>query len=339
MKVFRTLTQRSARVGAIVALSGAIFGAGHFLTPRAPEAAASVFQDLGSALQDPAMPEYMRLQVDEGAVQQVYLNDNTLFYAQYHSDKDIKSLLDYYENLYQGPGRDIVPEAAKRALLATVKDPKGRADNERRIDATEKLLNQHHIRFEGRDWGGFGTILTGKETDPGYTKDLIDRFRTFKQTGLVKDLGDPKLVVAFKDHAEGGSQYFTVWPGEDFDQRKVRPRNGEDSPGYDIEDVERPYGSRRMVTFAQDHGGVGYTVLVYRGDGSRDETEQHYAESMSAAGWAISTRYEESRQRMEEPSPSMLFVKDQREAFISLSPFDDGQNRGTTSTVVIYDRS
>lgn len=339
MQVFRTLARRSLRVGAIVLCTGAILGAGHLLTPRPPEAMATVFEDLGAAVSHPGMPEYMRLQVDPGAVQQVYLNDNTLFYAQYHSDKSIDALLDYYENLYQGPAQDIVPEPAKQAILKTVKDPKGRAENEKRIDETERLLNQRHIRFEGRDWGGFATIVTGKEGEADYSRDRVDRFRSFKKSGLVKDLGDPKIVVAFRDAAEGGSQYFTVWPGEDFDQRKVRPRGEEDSPGFDIEDIERPYGSRRLVTFAQEHGNVGYTVLMYRGPGSLHDAESHYAEAMSAEGWALSSRYEEARQRMEDGSPSLLFIKDRREAFVSFKPFDDPAGRGTTSTIVVYDRS
>lgn len=338
MEIFRTLARRSLRVGAIAAVTGGIFGFGHFMTPRPPDAMATVFQDLGDTLAEPGMPEYMRMRVEEGAIQQVYLNDNTLHYAQYHTDKDLDALLDYYENLYDRPDRVIAPEAAKQALLKTVKGAKGREENRKRIEETEKLLNQHHIRFQGQDWGGYATILTGHEGKADWTKSMVDGFRKFKQSGLVKDLGDPKIVVAFRDKANGGSQYFTVWPGADFDQRKVRARGEEDAPGYDVEDVDRPRESRRLVTFGQEHGGVEYTVLVYRGPGDMDDTLDGYIESMQIDGWSISSQFERGKSKMDVAAPSLLFSKDDREAYISVKPFENEQGKGATTTVVLYDR-
>ncbi len=320
-----------------VLLVGAIFGFGHFMTPNVNDAwARVVLEGVGSALVDEGVPEHMKMRVDEGSVQEVYLNDNTLFYSLYRTDKSISTLLDYYENLYGSQTRQVVPPEAKAHVLAQY--PKAeRAAAERRIEETEKIINTHHVRVEDEGWGAFATILTGKEDSMEYTADIVERFREFKKTGQVEDLGKPKIVVAFADPAEGDTQYFTVWPGAEFDQRKVRPRGGEDAPGYDVEDIDRPMHSKRMVTFGQEHGGVSYEVIVYRGPGNTSTVEDHWIEAMQDDGWGISETFAVAREQMDDPTPALLFSKGTREAYISFNRIGGGDE--VTSTVVINDRS
>jgi hypothetical protein len=320
-----------------VFLVGAIFGFGHFMTPNVNDAwARVVLEGVGSALVDEGVPEFMKMRVDEGSVQEVYLNGNTLFYSLYRTDKSITSLLDYYQNLYGQETREVVPPEAKAHVLAQY--PKSeRAEAELRIDATTKLLNTHHVRVQDEGWGAFATVLTGKEGSMEWTADIVARFRTFKKTGKVADLGKPKIVVAFADKAEGGTQYFTVWPGPEFDQRNVRPRNGEDAPGYDIEDIARPMHSKRMVTFGQEHGPVSYEILVYRGPGTMSMVEDHFVSSMQADGWGISETFAAARETMDDPMPALLFSKGTREAYVSLSR--QGRGGEITSTIILHDQS
>ncbi len=336
MKILRLLGKRALRVFAIVLLVGAIFGFGHFMTPNVNDAwARVVLEGVGSALVDEGVPEHMRMRVDEGSVQEVYLNDNTLFYSLYRTDKDITTLLDYYENLYGQDERQVVPPEAKAAVLA--KYPKAeREAAEIRIDATEKLVNTHHVRVQEKGWGAFATILTGKEKDADYTADLVERFRTFKRSGKVDDLGKPKIVVAFDDPSADETQYFTVWPGPEFDQRKVRPRGGEDAPGYDADDIERPLNHKRLVTFGQQHGDVNYELFVYRGPGSVGTVEDHWVEAMQADGWGISETFHAARENMEDPTSSLLFTKGTKEAYVSLNL--KGSGGEITSTIVVHDR-
>lgn len=336
MKLFRLLGTRALRVFAIVLMVGAIFGFGHFMTPNVNDAwARVVLEGVGNALIDEGVPEHMKMRVDEGTVQEVYINDNTLFYSLHRTDKDITTLLDYYEGLYGQDERVIAPPEAKAHVLAQY--PKAeRAAAAAQIEATENLLNTHHVRVEDKNWGAFGTILTGKEKDPDYTQDLVDRFRTFKKSGQVSDLGSPKIVVAFGEPASGDTQYFTVWPGPDFDQRKVRPRGTDDAPGYDLEDVARPLHSTRLVTFGQDHGGVTYEILMYRGPGKLGTIESHWIDAMQADGWGISDTFVGARDRLDDSTPSLLFSKGTREAFVSLN--EQGDVGDITSTIVLHDK-
>jgi hypothetical protein len=337
MQFFRILAKRSLRISLIVLVVGAVLGFGHFMTPRGSEAYAKVFYDLGETLSSPGMPEFMKMQVDEGAVQEVTLNGNKLFYTLYRTDKSIDTLLDYYENLYQSKQRVIAPPEARQALLKYVKNSKDRAEHERRINETEKILNDRFIRFEGKAWGGFATIVTGKEGDADYSNDMIARFRKFKKSGMATDLGDPKILVAFKDPSRGDTQYFNVWPADDFDFRNIRPRGEDDAPGGDVLDVPRPFGSRRMVSFAQEHGGTTYEILSYRGRGTAEEVLENMVGTMLDNEWAISAHVEESRQQLEDPEHVGLFSKDDgREAWISVK--DEPETDEATTTVVIYDR-
>jgi hypothetical protein len=333
MQVFRTLFRRSGKIAAIIAVTGTVLVFGHTMTPRPNDALADVYLSVGDALSRPGVPAFLKATVQEGDVQQVYLNGNTMYYTQYRTDKDIDTLLDYYEGMY-GADRTIVDPKAKEALLQYAQ-PKDRAEHARRIDETERLANQRHVRFEGKGWGGFATMVTGHEGKADWSQDMKKRFGRFQETGRVTELGDPKIVVAFDDKAMGGTQYFNVWHDEAFNQRSLRPRKAEDTAGYDIEDIPRPHGSFRVITFGQDHGGTDYSILVYRGPGTIGGVEDHFLHSMQDEGWGVSDRWMDAREKADDPVPSLLFAKDGREAYVSLAPTAEGT---VTTTIVVSKR-
>ena len=336
MKFFRYLARRAGRAGAIVMLAGAIFGYGHFMTPRSPDAFARVFEDLSGVLNSDGMPAYMNMSVAEGTVQEVYLNGNTLHYTLNRTNKGIDDLLDFYENLYQSRTHEVAPKAAREALLATVRDPQDREEQRRRIIATDELLNDRFVRFEGKDWGGFSTLVTGREGEANYMADMVERFRSFQNSGDATDLGDPKLLVAFEDASEGDVQYFNVWPAGGFDFRSVKPQGKDDAAGYDLSDIPRPYGSQRMITFGQNHMGSDYQILLYRGGGSVEEIAAHFVTAMGDEGWAASATYLRAHGAMDGEFPSLLFTKGQREAYVALTQRDD--DPVVSSTVVVVGR-
>lgn len=337
MNVFRTLSARGFRVILIGLLVVGVFGFGHFMTPRPPTAEAEVYLKLGKALE--GVPAYMKTRVKDGDVNEVYLNGNTLYYTQYRSSKNIDTLLDYYENMYRGDHRPVADQAMKDKLLKTVKNKQDRIEHARRIEETEKLLNQRYVRLDGEKWGAFATIVTGKEGDAEWSADMKGRFEEFDKTGEVAALGDAKIVVAFEDDANGGTQYMNVWPGENFNRRNMRPKRREDGVGYDIEDVPRPLGSYRLITFGQELREADYSIHIYRGPSSMDQTETHWLSAMELEGWGLSQNFMAGREKMDEqvdPPNALLFLKDGREAYISL---EESAENTVTSTVVVYHRT
>jgi len=334
MKFFRLMAKRAGRIGAIVLLIGAIFGYGHFMTPRSPDAFARVFEDLEGALNSPGMPGYMNISVDEGSVQEVYLNGNTLQYTLNRTDKSIDALLDYYETLYQGRKHEVAPKAAREALLKTIKNPADREEQRRRILATDEILNDRFVRFEGNKWGGFSTLVTGREGEANYMADMVERFRSFQKSGDATDLGDPKLLVAFEDASEGDVQYFNVWPSGGFDFQSVRPQGEKDAPGYDLSDIPRPFGSQRMITFGQNHMGSDYQILLYRGGGTIEEIAAHFVDSMDQEGWAVSVTHLRAHGSMDGEYPSLLFTKGKREAYVAMTQSEDDDIVSSTVVVV-----
>lgn len=336
LKLVRALYARAFRVGLIGLMAGGIFAFGHFMTPRPPDAMAEVYYDLGRALE--GVPAYMKAVVDDGDVNEVYLNGNTLYYTQYSSSKNVGQLLDYYENLYKGETHPVADQATKDKLLKYVEDPADRAEHARRIEETERLLNERYVRLEGKKWGAFATIVTGKEGEADWAEDMGERIDKFGETGMVKDLGDPKIVVAFEDDANGGSQYLNVWPGEDFNRENLRPERRQDAPGYDIRDVPRPRGSFRLVTFGQQLVDADYSILIYRGQDSMNGVENHWIGEMQAEGWALSESFNDGRAMMDEEVPAphaLLFVKDNRETYVAMA---ESAENSVTSTVVVYNR-
>jgi hypothetical protein len=337
MKLFRTLYERSLRVALIVLLVGGIFAFGHVMTPRPPEAEAEVYLKLGKALE--GVPAYMKTAVRDGDVNEVYLNGNTLYYTQYHTSKSVDTLLDYYENLYKGDTRPLAAQADKDKLLKYVKNPADRAEHARRIEETEKLLNQRYVRLDGEEWGAFATIVTGKEGEEDWSKDMKQRFETFDKTRDVAALGDAKIVVAFEDGVNGGAQYLNVWPDENFNQKNMTPTRREDGVGYDIEDIPRPRDSYRLVTFGQQLREADYSIHIYRGVGSIGSVESHFRREMLEEGWGLSQNFVAGREMMDQEMAApdeLLFIKDGREAYISLEPSAENT---VTSTIVVYHRS
>jgi hypothetical protein len=335
MQFFRYLHKRGFRAFLIVLLVGSIFAFGHTMTPRGPHALAKVFlDDIGPALNHPGMPAFMNTRVEEGAVQEVFFNGNQLYYTLNRTDKSPGQLIEHYANMYKGDEREIAPQAARDEILKTVANKADRAEHARQIDETEKILNQHYVSFEGEGYAGFAQIVTGKEGEADWQKDTVDRIRTFKETGKINSLGDPKVMVAFEDPSQGDVQYFNVWPGKDFDMKESRPKDGEDTPGYDVEDIQRPHNAQRLATFAQEHMGMNYEVFVYKHDGQIVDAMEHWYTEMNNDDWAVSSSVEKARAQDLDFAPALLFSKDSREAFIALRKTDEG----VTSTVVVHTR-
>ena len=196
-------------------------------------------------------------------------------------------------------------------------------------------MNQRYVSFDGEGWAGFAQIVTGKEGDSDWQKDTVERIRSFKDTGNLNTLGDPKVMVAFDDPSRGDVQYFNVWPGPDFDMKKTRPKDDQDTPGYDVEDIQRPHNSQRLATFAQEHAGVNYEVIVYKHGGQIVDAMEHWYTEMGNDDWAVSSSVEQARAKDLDFAPALLFSKDGREAFIALRKTDEG----VTSTVVVHSGS
>jgi hypothetical protein len=335
-RIHLALLKSCFRLWLILMLVGLIFSFGHIMTPREPDAFARVYLDAADSLSSPGVPEYMKFRVDEGKVQEVYLNDNRLLYTLNRTEKKIPQLLDYYENLYTTKmDRVLANPLAVEALLKTVPDKKSRDEHRRQIAKTTEILNDRFVRIQGEGWGAFSAVLTGKEGDPDYEEDLIRRFSELKESGLAETLGETKIVVAFSDPSSDSTQYFNVWPDKDFDLRKMRTRGEEDAPGFDIDDILRPHGSQRLITFAQDHGGVRYSILVYRGQGTLDSVLEDFAADLTNQGWAPSAAFERARLATADAEPNLLMVKGGREAYVALR----AERRGgtVTSTIVVYD--
>lgn len=333
MQFFRYLGKRGFRAFLIVLLAGSIFAFGHLMTPRGPTALAKVFiDDIGPALSHPGMPAFMNTQVQEGAVQEVFFNGNQLFYTLNRTTKSPQQLIDYYANLYNGPEREIAPQAARDNILKTVANKKDRAEHARQIEETEKILNQRYVSFDGDGWAGFAQIVTGKEGQADWQKDTVERIQKFKESGDLLTLGDPKVMVAFEDPSQGDVQYFNVWPGDEFDMKNAKPRGGADTPGYDVEDIQRPHNSQRLATFAQEHMGTNYEIIVYKHDGQLVDAMEHWYTEMSNDDWAVSSSVEKARSEDLDFAPALLFSKDSREAFIALRKTETG----VTSTVVVH---
>ena len=111
-----------------------------------------------------------------------------------------------------------------------------------------QALNQ--LTFGNDQRGGMAALDFGGE------KLSMDSFRkrveAFVKSGDVNDLAKLRYVY-FEGNGKGGTRFLTVWSDEHLQLDKLAPKNGQDAPGADLQDVPRYPGTTRVLS-AEERG-------------------------------------------------------------------------------------
>ena len=120
---------------------------------------------------------------------------------------------------------------------------------------------------------------------------LANRFLRFSETGDLREVGEPRYVLARRVTSSAGDKTFllTMWTNSAFNLYRMLPRPGADAAGRDLVGVPRPPGSQRILSAWEARRPSG--VLVYRVVAkSAAEIESFYRTELPRNGWSIIER-------------------------------------------------
>jgi len=120
---------------------------------------------------------------------------------------------------------------------------------------------------------------------------LANRFLRFSKTGDLREVGEPRYVLARRVTSSAGDKTFllTMWTNSAFNLYRMLPRPGADAAGRDLVGVPRPPGSQRILSAWEARRPSG--VLVYRVVAkSAAEIESFYRTELPRNGWSIIER-------------------------------------------------
>jgi len=120
---------------------------------------------------------------------------------------------------------------------------------------------------------------------------LAHRLLRFSETGELRELGDPRYILARRVGSPAKETTFllTMWAESAFNLYDMLPRSGADAAGHDLVGVPRPPGSQRILSAWEARRPSG--VVVYRvGARSAQELESFYRSELRGNGWTIIER-------------------------------------------------
>ncbi|MGB8332663.1 MAG: hypothetical protein WCE62_21240 [Polyangiales bacterium] len=120
---------------------------------------------------------------------------------------------------------------------------------------------------------------------------LVNRLHTWSHSGQLRDLGEPRYILARRVKDQTGEKTFllTMWADSGLLLDRMLPRAGADAAGSDPDGVPRPPRSQRILSASEV--GQASSVFIYRVvTESHAELESFYRRKLSVGGWSIVER-------------------------------------------------
>ncbi len=319
----RSVLSRAWRLAAIVAFAAAVFWFGHLNSPLSPPAQATVFQSLGDAFA--GVPSVWDLQVKPGSVQAATVNGNRIYYTLEDDWRTVSEVLDYYEQLYEGPEGRYGGDNPKNP------DIEGEDWDALREQMNERV-GRRGVRLDAGTWGVFGTAVIPDWDEPGWAEEMNRRAENAAATGHISELGDAKFVLALRQPGARSTTVMAAWPSDDFDVRAVSTDGEEDAPGSDPPGIPRIPGDVRLLSFAQDSGSMLVHMGQYQTARDAMSVLDFYSTQLPQYDWSEDSRVTEAGAAL-GTAPSALFVRGRQQCHVTAT--EDPDTRTTVVTVVL----
>lgn len=197
------------------------------------------------------------------------------------------------------------------------------APEARRLESFRPLLR------EERDGVGFVACLdlgAGRlEVD-----DYVQRFRRFRQTRDLHDIGDLRYVYV-EPASNDRTHFVAIWSEGTLRFDHLMPETG-DAPGVDPEGVPRPPGARRVVSARED--GIDEVATIYQGSELEEgQLESFYRRELPAHGWRVLDPTDGDPRVWSAPAVRPALVAQRGEEWVWLAVSTDREGRGTATVV------
>ncbi len=241
--------------------------------------------DVYELMQGPAkgMPDF-REGGRIGAIGHTFVNGQRFAYSIEEIPASIHEVISFYKELYIPRRiRTIPDEDMKRMGFIPGSDAYKILEGFERIIG---LGGAPVFTKEGPSYGFLGVLDKG------------DNEKWFIKKGSLRDTVVGKAVVAIKEDPDSDkTTVIRYWTEGPFQLEKLFPKNGEDVPGEDLDDIDRhPYSQRLLCMRQTDDFGVAAT-MVYAVDDTVSSTHDYYLSDLLGNGWNVPDAAQKGAQR------------------------------------------
>ncbi|MDA3895039.1 MAG: hypothetical protein PF482_02690 [Desulfobacteraceae bacterium] len=298
------------------------FGGNFGPSSQSDLAEAKVFERLFHVVQD--MPEYLYAGRSTDKPQKVMINGITTYLDVEKTTDDIKSVFDFYEKM-------IPPQPMERPDidLADADDQKLKNSLKVANQWIDMFESVQHIRIERDDYGLWGAFELHDSNLKIGSKAFFPKLEAAVTTGQIGDLGTGRAVIALKNGKQGEMTLIKIWTDRDFNLNNFAPGPDGDFPGFDIDDVPRYPGDKRMMSVEQKNRSTIDRVAAYSGKGSIAGHILFFHSRMKGAGWQRNIEVEKVVRENANDS-QLYYAKNGRDVTVHIRPDETRQKILTT---------
>jgi hypothetical protein len=213
----------------------------------------------------------MRLLAGSGNVDRpraLALNGEQIHFASGTTEKDLDTVLDWYEGNCRKEGGDLGAQL-ERALA------------EGKTSLGEGTATDHVLRDQEGSKGFVACLALGEDEVDAH--ELLERFERFQKSLNLADVGDMRYV--FAEEGQESTHFVAFWSEGSLDIGRMFPREG-DAPGRDVGGIPRPPGGRRILSTFERGEPAGMAMYGESHLGAA-ELERFYERELPARGWSI----------------------------------------------------
>lgn len=278
-----------AKTGRVLLLLGALHGVIFLVTARSVKAdVEQMLMGLGA--------EMMRYgqATRQDAPRTLTLNGQALKLSVGSTKDSLADVLDHYES------KCISRDGGLSQQLADAY----RKSGPRLTEKQERLLDTT-LRQDADDQGFVVCLDAG--TGQIDWKRWVNRLSKFLETGNVSEVGQLRYVYAQRD--KRSTTFVTLWAEGSLNVWEMFPNAG-DAPGFDLPNVPRPNGSRRLLSARES--GFAQSINVYGARGlSGPQLFDFYRNELPKQGWQL-TEDPQMKSRPKHAPRVLLAERDRR---------------------------
>jgi len=241
--------------------------------------------DVYELMQGPAkgMPDF-REGGRIGALGHTFVNGQRFAYSAEVVHASIHDVISFYKKLYMPERIRMIPDKEMKEIGFV---PGSKAA--RLLEGFERVVGLSGAPVfvkEGPSYGFLGVLDRG------------DNEKWFIKKGNLRDTVIGKAVVAMKEDPDSDkTTIIRYWTEGPFQLEKLFPKNGEDVPGEDLDDVDRhPYSQRLLCMRQADDFGTAAT-MIYAVDDTVSSTHDYYLSDLLGNGWDVPDAARKGAQR------------------------------------------
>ncbi|PIE64835.1 MAG: hypothetical protein CSA26_06525 [Desulfobacterales bacterium] len=267
------------RFGIIVVLTAGISWFGVTYGPKSNDVQARVYEQFLGLSEN--MPAYLFESSESSKPRKVIVNNNTTWLRVTRTENAIRDVLEFYERQYP---------SVEFASIITALGGKPLFGEESRVflekvpsyAALSRFQHTYVLRERFGFWGG---VMLKDSFEAVDNEGKLPLLQQALVSGHVGKITTGRVVIALKMGDQKKVTVLNLWTDHDFNIYNFNPGPDGDMPGFDIDNVPRYKGAKRLLSIEQDNRSGRFRLVQYRGTGRIGHVVAFLKAEMESRGW------------------------------------------------------